>query len=175
MPTALYNSPISLRVNTRMLPGRWSPSDTDPDVGAHQLLHRVSDLRQQPPHDPFAALVQRQTHQRLARHLVHQGEIVDMCRSVVQFDPVAQLAAQPTGHRADDRREISLWHLERRVHQPVGQLTVVGQQHQPLGVGVEAADVKQLLVSPAPGARRDHRRTACRGRRTSSNASPSAC
>ena len=30
MPTALYSAPISLRLNTRMLPGRWSPSDTAP-------------------------------------------------------------------------------------------------------------------------------------------------
>ena len=49
--------------------------------------------------------------------------------------------------RAEHRREVRLGHLVRRVHQPVRQLAVVGQQHQPLGVGVEPPDVKQLLVS----------------------------
>ena len=33
------------------------------------------------------------------------------------------------------------------MHQPVGQLAVVGEQHQAFGIRVEATDVKELLVA----------------------------
>src|SRR5438270_506237 len=41
--------------------------------------------------------------------------------------------------------KVRLGHAERRVHQPVRQLAVVGQQQQALAVGVEPADVEDPL------------------------------
>ena len=130
-----------------MLPGRCSPSDTVP------MSVRTSSCTGK----PTAASSRRTMRLRpscsvtftsdLPGTVSTNGEIVDVRRSVVQFDAVAQLLAQPARHRADDRRQIGLGHLVGRVHQPVRQLAVVGQQQQPLGVGVEAPDVKQLLVS----------------------------
>ncbi len=84
--------------------------------------------------------------------------------------PARSLRAQPARHRAGDRRQIGLGHLVRRMHQPVRQLAVVGQQQQPLGVGVEASDVKQLLVPAHPVLDQVTDAAAGPGRRTSSSA-----
>ena len=40
-------------------------------------------------------------------------------------------------------RQVRLQHAEGRVHEPVRQVAVVGEQQQPLTVGVEPADVEE--------------------------------
>ena len=61
--------------------------------------------------------------------------------AVVELDAVAQ-AAQPAGrHRpAVDLDEVLLLDAVARVGDAVGQLAVVGEQQQSLGVGVEPPD-----------------------------------
>ena len=80
------------------------------------------------------------------RHVDHR-ELVDVGGPVVQFHAVAQLLAHPARHGALHRGQVGLGHLVRRVHQPVRELAVVGEQQQPLGVGVETTDVEQVLVA----------------------------
>ena len=46
-----------------------------------------------------------------------------------------------------DLGEVGLHDAERRVGEPVGELAVVGQQQQALGVGVEASDVEEPGVA----------------------------
>ena len=75
-------------------------------------------------------------------------------------------------------RQIGLGHLERRVHEPVGQLAVVRQQQQALGLGVEPAHVEQParpVDQLGPLHDRGRRRRGGPGRRTSSRASRAAC
>ena len=74
--------------------------------------------------------------------------------------------------RAGHLGEVGLGHPERRVHQPVRELAVVGQQQQPLAVGVQPADVEQPL-GPVGDQVADGR--AGRGRRTSPTARRAAC
>ena len=105
---------------------------------------------EQPAHDAIATFVQHHPHQGLARNGVHHREFVDARRAVVQFDSRLQPLAQPTRHRPGHRGQIRLGHLVGRMHQPVRQLAVVGQQDQPLGVGVQPPDVKEVLVAAHP-------------------------
>ena len=56
--------------------------------------------------------------------------------------PPADVARRPGRHLG----EVGLGDPVRRVHQPVGELAVVGEQQQALAVGVEPPDVEQPLV-----------------------------
>ena len=80
-------------------------------------------------------------------------------RAVLELDPVAQPPEVDVARRPAQSRAIGARYLEARVHQPVGELAVVGDQDQPGRVGVETADriqpplrVDQLGDrAPAPG------------------------
>jgi ABC-2 type transport system permease protein len=115
------------------------------DRGAHQPQHRVSDFGEQPANDVFATLVQYHLDQRLAGHGLHDPESVDCHRAVVEVHSGAQCPAQRPRDRTWHLGQIGLEHPVGRVHQPVRQVSVVGQQEQTLGVGVEATDVEQSL------------------------------
>ena len=45
--------------------------------------------------------------------------------------------------------EVGLGDAVRGVGEPLGEVAVVGEQQQALGVGVEAADVEEPLLAPA--------------------------
>jgi len=61
-------------------------------------------------------------------------------QAVLQLDSLPE-AADGTGRRRPfDRGQVLLLHAVRRVGEAVGQVTVVGEKKQSLGVGVEAAD-----------------------------------
>ena len=73
-------------------------------------------------------------------------ERVDRRRPVLELDAGPQPAADVPRHRPGHGREVGLQHPERGVHQPVREVAVVGEQQQPLAVGVEPADVEQPLL-----------------------------
>ena len=50
-----------------------------------------------------------------------------------------------------DLGDVGLGHLVRRVRQPLGEVAVVGQDQQAVGVGVEPADVEEPLGRAATG------------------------
>jgi hypothetical protein len=102
----------------------------------------------------LAALVDDDLDHRLAGLAVDDLERVDLGRTVVELDAVAQPSTEVPGHRSGDPRDVGLAHAVRGVLQPVGEVAVVGEQQQALGVGVEASDVEQPLV---PVARRSRR------------------
>ena len=58
------------------------------------------------------------------------------------------------GDGPGDLGEVGLGDAVPRVLQPVGEVAVVGQQQQALGVGVEAADVEEPLLASPRGSRR---------------------
>ena len=109
----------------------------------------MPDGVEHPADDVLAALVEDDLDQRLAGLAVDDLERVDLRRPVLELDALAQPLADVPRHRAGDLGEVGLGHAVRRVLQPVGEVAVVGEQQQALGVGVEAADVEEPLVAVA--------------------------
>ena len=67
--------------------------------------------------------------------------------AVAEPDALEQLVAGPrVGGLAGHLDEVGLLDAEARVHQPIGQVAVVGQQQQPLAVLVEPADGVDALA-----------------------------
>jgi hypothetical protein len=68
---------------------------------------------------------------------------------VLELDPFAQALAQVSGHRPGHLGEVGLEDPVCRVLQSVGEVTVVGEQEQALGVGVEPTDVEEPFLPVA--------------------------
>src|SRR5690625_4753591 len=115
------------------------------DLGACQVRDRVSHRFHEAPHDVFAALVQTDLDQRLGFDVVHHTEGVDLHRSVVQFHPCAQAFHHAVGYRTGHLGDVCLGDPVSRVGEPVGDLTVVGQQNEPLGLGVQSSHVEDTF------------------------------
>src|ERR1700730_11683735 len=138
-------------------PGRQVARDArlevaEPDrahVGADQAGHRVPGGGQHPPYDVLAALVQGDLDQRAVTGPVHDPELVRGGHAIVQLDPGLEAPGEVLRHRAGDLGQVGLGHLEAGVGQPVRELTVVGEQHQALGVVIQPADVEQPLGAVA--------------------------
>src|SRR5918998_5064640 len=74
-------------------PGALLPEADVGDRGAHQALHRVPDLSEQPAHHVLAPLVQHHLDQRLARQRLHNPEAVHCHGAVVELHPGPQRPA----------------------------------------------------------------------------------
>src|SRR3954468_17972256 len=114
-------------------------------LDAHQPLDRVTDRLQRPPDHVLASLVQHDLDEGLPRLGVDQPEAVHAYRSVLDLDAPPQRLADVARGRAGPLGEVGLRHGVRRVLQPVRQLSVVGEQDQALGLGVQPPDVEQPL------------------------------
>ena len=109
------------------------------DARAHQARHRVADRLAHPPHLAVAAFVDDDA-QHARRRLRHRGR---GGAAVVEVDAVAQAADRARAHAAgpgDHLGEVLLVDAVARVGDAVGELAVVREHQQALGVGVEAAD-----------------------------------
>ena len=85
-----------MRVSARSVPGPLAAEAHRADRGAHQPLHRVPDLGQQPPHDVLAPLVQDHLDDRPRRRArTARPGTVHPRRAVVELDARAQPPAQP--------------------------------------------------------------------------------
>ena len=87
-------------------------------------------------HLAVAALVDRDAQEAGVeqRDLGRRGE------AVVELDALAQAAERAAVRLALDLDEVLLVDAEARVREAVGEVAVVGEQQQALGVGVEPAD-----------------------------------
>jgi hypothetical protein len=81
--------------------------------------------------------------------VVDDPERVDAHRAVLELDALAQPLADVALHRSADRGDVRLEDAVCRVLQPVREVAVVRQQEQALGVGVEASDVEEALLTVA--------------------------
>ena len=70
----------------------------------------------------------------------HQGDASGRGPAVLQVDPVPQAAQGARFRRAIDDDQVLLFHSEAGMGEPVGEIPVIGEQQEPLAVGVEAAD-----------------------------------
>ena len=102
----------------------------------------MANLRQQPPDDVLAPLMQGDLDQRPRSGLLDHPELVRAGDTVLELDPGDQPPPQIPGQRRGDVRQVGLGHAVPRVGQAVSPLPVVGQQHEPFGVVVEPADVE---------------------------------
>src|SRR6478752_7334250 len=100
-------------------------------------LHPMADGLAHPLDLPLAPLVDRQLEHARAHlaHLRRRGRPVVECHALAQALERAVLD-EPALHLGDIRAR----DLVARVHQPVGELAVVGEQDQPRRVRVEPAD-----------------------------------
>ena len=78
------------------------------------------------------------------RHLGRRGA------SVVELDALAEAAERAAVRLALDLDEVLLVHAEARVGEAVGEVAVVGEEQQALGVGVEPADREHAGLGRAP-------------------------
>ena len=74
--------------------------------------------------------------------------------AVVELDALAQAPERARRRHALDLGEVLLLHAEARMGEPVGELAVVGEEQQALGVAVEPADGEHPRLVRAPGRRR---------------------
>ena len=79
--------------------------------------------------------------------------------AVLEVDPVAQPRHRAAGRLALDLHEVLLVHTEARVGEAVGEVAVVGEQQQPLRVGIEATDGEHPRLG---GHQVDHHRASLR-------------
>src|SRR5580693_8552463 len=135
------------------------------DVGADQPADRVPGRGQHPAHYVLSALVQGDLHQRAGARPVDHAEPVGRGDPVVELDAGRKAAPEVLRHRTGHVGQVGLGDLEAGVGEPVRQLTVVGEQHQALGVVVQPADMEEPLGLVAeevrdgpPAARVRHRR-----------------
>ncbi len=129
-----------------------------PDPGPGQPGDRVADVLEEPTDDLVAALVDDQLHDGLAGAVLHDAGPGHGDRAVVEGDAVLDRAQRGLGDLARHLDDVGLVHLVRGVRQPVGEVTVVGQDQQTLAVGVQPADVKQPLGGRSAPTQVGHRR-----------------
>ena len=129
-----------------MVPERMARSSIGPTAVRVSRETGRPTCGEQPAHDVLAPLVQHDLDHRLAGVGVDDPERVDLHRAVVELDARrAAGGARSRGTEPLNLGEVGLAHLVGGVGQPVGQLAVVGEQQQALGVLVEPADVHQAL------------------------------
>src|SRR3569833_477848 len=122
---------------------RLEPAELErPELGAGELLHRETDLGEQPAHDVLAALVQGHLDEDPPADLVEHAEIVGLGEPVRELDALLEPLAEVAADRPVDLGEVGLGDAVAGVHEAVRELTVVGEDQQSLGVGVATAGVE---------------------------------
>ena len=119
--------------------------------------HRMADRLAHAPHLTVAALVDRD-----AQHAGLGGDtLAGAVTPSSSSTPSRRRRSAARRRAALDLGEILLLDAEARMGEAVGELAVVGEQQQPLGVGVEPADREHPRLG---GHELDHRRPAVRCR-----------
>jgi len=95
---------------------------------------------------------------------LNQLQLVGLDRAVLQGDALLQAAQSLVVEQTLDLHEVGLRHLMTGMGQLVGELTVVGQDQQTVGVGVQTPDMEEplmpghVLLEAGPALRIVHRR-----------------
>ena len=113
------------------------------DRGARQSAHRVGHRVHHATHDAVASLVQCHLDQRVLVHRLHQLHRVRVHRAVLQGDSLAQPVDDLVVNTPFHIGEVGLEHLVGRMCHAVGELSVIGEQDEPRGLGVQPADVEE--------------------------------
>ena len=99
-------------------------------------IHHASD-------DTVATLVKSNRQQRTRLTTREQLDPVRLDGTVIESQALLQALDGPLIHDTSDLRHIGLRNLEAGVGEAMGELAVVGQEDQALGVGVKASDVEE--------------------------------
>ena len=113
--------------------------------------HRVADGLAHAPHLAVAALVDRDA-QDVGRRAA--ATLAGAVRPSSSSTPSRSRRERARRRVALDLGQVLLLDAEGRVGEPVGEVAVVGEQQQALGVGVEAADREDPGLGRARGRRR---------------------
>ena len=140
---AVSSARTSAAVSGRHCPGEQAPVGDRADAGPHQTDHRVPDDLAHAPDLAVAALVDDDA--QAVR--LHEGHLGRGGESVVELDPLAEATHLGGSGDAGHDGQVLLLDPVAGVGQAVGQVPVVGQHQQPLGVDVEAADGKDPGVA----------------------------
>ena len=156
-----------------------------PDAGSPATPHRSRCAPAPAPDGPTSASNRRTSRLRpsckVTRTSVLPGTASITAKSSTatgpssNSTPARSCLSQSTRHRSVHGGQIGLRYLVGRMHQPVRQLPVVGQQNQAFGVSIEPPDVQSISCCRAPGARSSLRCMAVQVHRTWSTASRAAC
>src|SRR5438552_12794707 len=102
--------------------------------------HPVSDRIEHPAHDPFATFMDGDVEHRLAAVGVHNLHACRRRPAVVELDAGAQRSDRRLRGSAAHANPVALVDLVPRMHQPIRELAVVGEQDQAGTCRVESAD-----------------------------------
>ena len=129
------------RTRAAMCPGAQRAQLEPAELHAPQPRHRVPDRIEQPPDFAVLAFGQRDRQVALALRSFRTDAAAAVSRSPPTVMPVRSVrAAVSSVDVALDRDQIDARDLRRWIGQPVCELRVVGQDQQPAGGEVEAAD-----------------------------------
>src|SRR5262245_29623157 len=106
----------------------------------------MTDCGKHAPDNMLAALMQRDLYQHPLTCLLDHAEPVRAHGAVLELHPRGQPASKIPPDRTAYFGEVGPHHPVPRMSQPVGELTIIGQQDQALGLIVEPADVEQALA-----------------------------
>ena len=110
------------------------------DTRAHEPEHRVADLVEHAAHDAVTALVDHHAHDRTLVGVANWPHDIGFGALIVHHNTAPQLLERRGGRVAIEQRFILLVELKPRVHDPVGDLAVVGEQQQPFCRAVETTN-----------------------------------
>lgn len=106
----------------------------------------MTDRFQHAPDQVIPALVHFEFNPGLAVAGIQDGRPVGPRRPVSQFHPLAQAGEHRLARRPLDPGPVGLPHPEARVSEPVGQVTVIGEEQDSLGVTIQPPNGVDPLV-----------------------------
>lgn len=118
------------------------------DCSAYQTLRRMTDDVEHPSDFAIPTFNHDDLDQRsvLAR-LIDEAGRQSTRRTVLQIDAAGQSAQGPVGGNADNEGGVRLGDPVARVGNPVGEITVVGDEDQAFGVRIEPPHRVEALVT----------------------------
>jgi len=96
--------------------------------GAHQIQNRIAHRVEHPSNDAVPARVQRHLDQASVVQSLNHARAVAHDGAIIKVDPRAERAHRLFTDGTVNPGPVGLRHLVARMHQSVGQLTIVGQQ-----------------------------------------------
>jgi len=123
-------------------PGRQLPQTERPDGDSLQLLGAMADRLAQPADEMMPPFMNGDPQPGLRRQTALDRDLGGRRRAVIETDAALQTrerarVGSPAHLDAIDARDVMT-----RMHEPLGELAVVGEEHEPRRSHVEAADGK---------------------------------
>lgn len=103
---------------------------------AAECYHFITELFENAPHLPFFSFANEQAEDTTGKLV----EFFGLCHTVLKRDAGKQFVSIAGVECAVKPHLIPLSHRVTRMHQPVGEVSIIGEKEEPRGIAVEAAD-----------------------------------